>query len=92
MLQQIFVHRAGHCAFTPAETITAVQVLLSRLGTGHWDRAALDPGNLNAQAAALGPAYNIFSGGRDRLPHRAGVRPVLADALPAPVRPAQTVR
>ena len=63
MLQQIFVHRAGHCAFTPAETITAVQVLLSRLGTGHWDRAALAPGNLNAQAAALGPGYNIFSAG-----------------------------
>ncbi|MFI5064220.1 MAG: alpha/beta hydrolase family protein [Streptosporangiales bacterium] len=63
MLQQIFVHRAGHCAFTPAETITAVQVLLSRLGTGHWDGVALDPGYLNAQAAALGPAYNIFSVG-----------------------------
>ena len=63
MLQQIFVHRAGHCAFTPAETITAVQVLLSRLGTGHWDWAALDPGNLNAQATALGPGYNIFSAG-----------------------------
>ena len=26
-LAQIFVHRAGHCAFTPAETITAVQTL-----------------------------------------------------------------
>ena len=63
MLQQIFVHRAGHCAFTPAETITAVQVLLSRLGTGHWDEAALAPGNLNAQATALGAAYNIFSAG-----------------------------
>jgi pimeloyl-ACP methyl ester carboxylesterase len=63
MLQQIFVHRAGHCAFTPAETITAVQVLLGRLGTGHWDEAALDPGNLDARATALGPAYNIFSAG-----------------------------
>ncbi len=61
MLQQIFVHRAGHCAFTPAETITAVQVLLSRLGTGHWNLPALDPGHLNAQATALGQAYNIFS-------------------------------
>src|SRR5262249_56209547 len=34
LLQQIFVHRAGHCAFTPAETITAVQALVSRLDTG----------------------------------------------------------
>ena len=63
MLRQIFVHRAGHCAFTPAETITAVQVLLGRLGTGRWNPAALDPASLNDQAAALGPAYNIFSVG-----------------------------
>ena len=59
-LQQIFVHRAGHCAFTPAETITAVQVLVSRLDTGRWDLSALDPASLNAQAAALGPQDNIF--------------------------------
>lgn len=63
MLQEIFVHRAGHCAFTPAETITAVQVLLNRLGTGRWDHGGLDPASLNAQAAALGPAYNIFPAG-----------------------------
>ena len=60
MLRQTFVDRAGHCAFTPAETITAVQTLLNRLGTGHWNRAALTPAALNAQAAALGPDDNIF--------------------------------
>jgi pimeloyl-ACP methyl ester carboxylesterase len=60
LLQQIFVHRAGHCTFTPAETITAVQVLVSRLDTGRWDFAALGPASLNAQAAALGLQYNIF--------------------------------
>ena len=76
MLRQIFVHRAGHCAFTPAETITAVQTLLNRLGTGHWNRAALTPAALNAQAAALGPAYNIFSHGQQlsRRPPPAFVR------------------
>jgi hypothetical protein len=63
MLRQIFVHRAGHCTFTPAETITAVRALLNRLGTGRWDRAALAPATLNADAAALGPSYNIFSAG-----------------------------
>src|SRR5215468_5346663 len=62
-LRQIFVHRAGHCAFTPAETITAVQALVSRLDTGRWDPAALDPASLNAQAAALGPQYNIIQVG-----------------------------
>ena len=63
MLRQTFVDRAGHCAFTPAETITAVQTLLNRLGTGHWNRAALTRAALNAQAAALGPDDNIFSTG-----------------------------
>src|SRR5262249_58457063 len=29
-LRQVFVHRAGHCAFTPAETITSVRRLLRR--------------------------------------------------------------
>jgi pimeloyl-ACP methyl ester carboxylesterase len=63
LLRQIFVHRAGHCAFTPAETITAAQTLLNRLSTGHWNDEALTPADLNAKAAALGPAYNIFSTG-----------------------------
>jgi pimeloyl-ACP methyl ester carboxylesterase len=61
LLRQIFVQRAGHCAFTPAETITAAQVLLNRLHSGHWDSSALTPANLNSQAAALGPGYNIYS-------------------------------
>ena len=30
-LRQTFVNRAGHCAFTPAETVTAVGTLLNRL-------------------------------------------------------------
>ncbi|HWG62635.1 MAG TPA: hypothetical protein VG253_13065 [Streptosporangiaceae bacterium] len=59
-LREIFVHRAGHCAFTPAETISAVRVLLNRLDTGRWDATALKPSSLNASAAALGPNYNIF--------------------------------
>ena len=59
LLRQIFVHRAGHCAFTPAETITAVQALLDRMGSGRWPTLA--PDALNSQAAALGGSYNIFS-------------------------------
>ena len=60
LLRQIFVHRAGHCAFTPAETITAARVLLHRLSTGHWTSSATNPGSLNKKAAALGPKFNIF--------------------------------
>jgi pimeloyl-ACP methyl ester carboxylesterase len=61
LLRQIFVARAGHCAFTPAETITALQTLLNRLSTGHWHVPS--PAGLNAEAAALGPELNIFSAG-----------------------------
>ena len=61
LLRQIFVSRAGHCAFTPAETITAAQTLLNRLATGHWDHQALQPASLNTAAAGLGASYNIFA-------------------------------
>jgi pimeloyl-ACP methyl ester carboxylesterase len=59
LLRQIFVDRAGHCAFTPAETISAVQTLENRLSTGQWNVPA--PAAMNAEAAALGPQYNIYS-------------------------------
>jgi pimeloyl-ACP methyl ester carboxylesterase len=75
MLQQIFVHRAGHCAFTPAETITAAQTLLDRLNTGRWDLAALSPARLNAQAAALGPSDNIYLAGSSVIPTAPAFQP-----------------
>jgi pimeloyl-ACP methyl ester carboxylesterase len=62
-LAQIFVHRAGHCAFTPAETITAVQTLTNRLSTGHWNQTALTPSHLNAAAASLGGTDNVYTSG-----------------------------
>jgi len=58
LLRQAFVHRAGHCTFTPAETVAAVQALVTRLDTGKWTGLA-DPANLDAAAAALGPSLNI---------------------------------
>ena len=61
LLRQIFVHRAGHCTFTPAETITAARVLLHQLNTGYWTGSALKPAHMNSRAAALGPRFNIFS-------------------------------
>jgi pimeloyl-ACP methyl ester carboxylesterase len=62
MLRQVYVHRAGHCAFTPAETIALVQVMLNRLDTGHWDGQALRPAALNASALAQGKSYNSIFG------------------------------
>ena len=66
LLRQIFVNRAGHCAFTPAETIAAVQTLLNRLSTGHWNVPS--PAGLNAEAAALGPQLNVFASGKTIVP------------------------
>src|SRR6266436_107723 len=52
-LRRAFVSRAGHCAFTPAETIAAVQRLIDRLDTGEWHDLQAD--DLNHAALALGP-------------------------------------
>jgi pimeloyl-ACP methyl ester carboxylesterase len=57
-LRRTFVHRAGHCEFSPAETITAVDTLLNRLKTGKWRE--LKSADLNEDAAELGPANIIF--------------------------------
>jgi hypothetical protein len=67
------VHRAGHCEFTPAETITAARTLLRRLATGHWSNLALRPANLNAAAASLGPTANIFPAQNGKCPAGAPV-------------------
>ncbi len=73
LLRQEFVGRAGHCAFTPAETIAAVQVLLNRVQTGRWDARALRPASLNTAAVALGPQYNIFSAQNGTCPQGAPI-------------------
>jgi hypothetical protein len=57
-LRQTFVHRAGHCEFTPAETITALQTLELRLATGKWKDLTVS--DLNGEAAALGPVFNVI--------------------------------
>jgi len=80
MLRQIFVHRAGHCAFTPAETITAARVLLHRLSTGHWTGTATNPASLNNRAAALGPKFNIFQSNGQIVP----TPPAFIHFTPAP--------
>jgi hypothetical protein len=67
LLREIFVGRAGHCAFTPAETITAARDLLHRLATGRWGHDATNPDVLNASAAALGPVYNVFLSGSQQV-------------------------
>src|SRR5260370_40823885 len=76
LLRQTFVHRAGHCAFTEAETVAAVQVLLKRLDTGRWADAALQPAALNARALSQGDLENVLFG--------AATPPAFVDFSPAP--------
>jgi pimeloyl-ACP methyl ester carboxylesterase len=57
-LRRTFVDRAGHCAFTPAETIAAVQTLVNRLDTGRWHD--VNASDLNKAAGAFGPGFNVF--------------------------------
>ncbi len=59
MLRQTFIHRAGHCAFTPAEELTAFGTLVQRLNTGKW--GSINPTLLNQEAASLGSALNPAS-------------------------------
>lgn len=85
LLRQTFVDRAGHCAFTPAETIAAAETLLQRLETGHWP--SIEANLLNGDAAALGPDFNIFVVGGVIVP----VPPAFIDFTPAPyLRPFDT--
>jgi len=71
-LRRRFISRAGHCAFTPAETIAAVKALLNRLDTGQW--GPLDVTDLNNAAEAVGPSFNIF-------PNPAGILVPVAPAF-----------
>jgi len=62
LLRQAFVHRAGHCAFTSAEVISLINVMLHRLDSGRWDDGSLRPAALNAAALALGSQDNAIGG------------------------------
>jgi pimeloyl-ACP methyl ester carboxylesterase len=62
LLRQVFVQRAGHCAFSSAETLVLIQQMTQRLDTGRWDDAALQPAALNAAARAMGDTYNEVGG------------------------------
>ena len=78
-LRRTFVARAGHCTFTPAETIAAVQALLERLAAGKWEH--VDATDLNAAAASLSPLFNIFSDSTGAI---VPVPPAFVDFRPGP--------
>jgi len=58
LVRDVFVHRAGHCVFTPAETVTALKALTTRMATGKWK--GLSPSALDNNAVLLGPNMNFL--------------------------------
>jgi hypothetical protein len=66
LLRQAYVNRRGHCAFTPAELIAALQAVVHRVDSGHWGFDATTQGlQAAAQALNLGdsPAFVAFRPG-----------------------------
>ncbi|MGY2078554.1 hypothetical protein [Modestobacter sp. SYSU DS0657] len=53
LLRQAFVHRLGHCAFTPAELVASVHALDERVDAGRWT-PSVQPHRLDAAAEELG--------------------------------------
>ena len=66
LLRQLYVHRAGHCEFSDAETLTALDALISRLDGHSWP--SLDPAALNAQASSFGASFNTVPNGPTAMP------------------------
>ncbi|MDG2091488.1 MAG: hypothetical protein P8J61_10430 [Gammaproteobacteria bacterium] len=60
LLRQVYVNSAGHCSFSPAETVTAINTLIQRLNTGGWEMST-NPYTMNnkAEALDLGPSRFI---------------------------------
>ncbi len=57
LLRQTFVHRAGHCTFTPSEVVASFKTMIHRLDTGRWgDSTSPDSMNATAAATGLGPS------------------------------------
>ena len=81
LLRRLFVRRAGHCAFTDAEMLTALRVLFARIDHGRWPGIA--PAALDAAAGRLGAAYDGFATTRPSVPLKAP--PEFAAAAPSPL-------
>lgn len=79
LLGQLFVERAGHCMFTTAELVTAVEALAERVATGRF--GPLDATTANVRAAALGPEMNAHVDGDGPIP----VPPEFVDVTPGPL-------
>jgi type 1 fimbria pilin len=79
LLRQAFTDRAFHCAFTPAEMLSALGTLTDRVQTGAW-KSTNDPNTLQARAIALGPDLNVHVDDDQPIP----TEPKFTDFRPGP--------
>jgi len=54
MLRQAYTHSAGHCGFTPAETVASVHALVTRVRSGQWPDTSFEGMSALANATGLG--------------------------------------
>ncbi len=59
LLRQLYVRRAGHCSYTPAEVLVALTALEARIDRGRWPDLAVD--SLNVATEVLGPELRALS-------------------------------
>lgn len=59
MLRQTYTRTAGHCGFSAAETVAAVEALDARVTSGKWGDTSADAMNAAARATGAGDARFI---------------------------------
>ena len=58
-LRQVYTESVGHCGFTPAETVAAVEVLKHRLDSGKWEDTSAESMNRVAESTQIGSSRFI---------------------------------
>ena len=58
LLRQTYTHSAGHCGFTPAETVAGVHALVTRIKSGRWPDTS--PAGMTALARETGLGESRF--------------------------------
>ncbi|MBW3560989.1 MAG: hypothetical protein KY437_00670 [Actinobacteria bacterium] len=66
LLRQLYIHRGGHCSFTFAETLTALDLLTARSDRRDWPPS--DAESLCADAAGRGDGANTLASGTAAAP------------------------
>lgn len=59
LLRQTYTHSAGHCAFTPAESVAGVHALVTRIRSGSWPDTSAQGMTALAAGTGLGASHFV---------------------------------